>query len=279
MKTKFNICLAELPNYNHTDAFLEIVDLLQFALRDLGHEVKVSKNGIDSKSRNILIGIHLMNPAVAKQIPADTIILNTEQLGSAFGNWNQKIVNWFSHDFTLWDYSDKNVEYLKQFGVKTVKKLQLGFQKELCRIKPKSDKDVDVLFYGSVNEQRKKILDDLRSHGLHVKTLFGVYGAERDEWISRSKLVLNHHFHKAQIFEIVRVFYLMTNGIPTLVEVNPDSQMDQAYQDGLLCSPYEKLVDAAISVLGDETELDQLGARAKETIQRLPQKDLLQEIL
>lgn len=279
MKTKFNICLPELPNYVHTGAFLELVDLIHFALRDLGHEVKTSRNGIESKARNILVGVHMLDPSIAKNLPADTIILNTEQLGNALGDWNQRIVEWFSHDLTLWDYSEKNVGYLKEFGVQQVKRLQLGFQPELCRIPSQPEKDVDILFYGCINDRRKKILQDLVAQGLRVKALFGVYGAERDAWIARSKLVLNHHFHEAQIFEVVRVFYLMTNGVPTLTEVNPGTQIDSFYQDGLLCRPYEGLVDGAVSVLQDESELARIGNLAKETISLRRQKDLLEEIL
>ncbi|WP_244940799.1 MULTISPECIES: glycosyltransferase family protein [Leisingera] len=279
MTQKYSICLVEPQNYVHSGAFYEIADVLLYALRDLGHEAALRKNGIDPSARNIVIGVHLLNPAMAAQMPPGTTILNTEQLGATPGSWNQNILQWFSHDFTLWDYSDANVGYLKDFGVKRVEKLQLGFQKELCRIPQQDEHDVDVLFYGCINQRRKHVLEDLISRGLRVKVLSGIYGAARDAWIARSRIVLNLHYYDTQIFEIVRTFYLMTNGVPVAAEVNPTTRIDDCYREGLLCSPYENLAESIAAVLQDEARLARLGIKAKETIERHPQAVLLREIL
>lgn len=279
MTQKYNICLAEPQNYIHSGAFYEIADLLLYALRELGYEAALKKNGIDPAARNILIGVHLLSPSMAAQMPSDTIVLNTEQLGGTPASWNQNILEWFSRGFTLWDYSEANVGYLKAFGVKRVEKLQLGYQKELCRITPQKVQDVDVLFYGCINPRRQTVLSDLEARGLRVKTLFGVYGAERDAWIARSRIVLNLHYYETQIFEIVRAFYLMTNGVPTAAEVNPTTRIDDCYRDGLLCLPYDGLAAGIAEVLLDETRLARIGEKGKETIERYPQAQLLREIL
>ena len=41
------------------------------------------------------------------------------------------------------------------------KLFNIGYQKELNRIKPSTGKDIDVLFYGSINPRRKYIIDKL----------------------------------------------------------------------------------------------------------------------
>ena len=279
MKKKYNISLVVPENFVHVGAFYEIIDLLMCSLHELGFEVGFKKNGIDPEACNILIGVHMLDPALASQMPPGTIILNTEQLGGTYEHWNEKILAWFSQDFTLWDYSDANVTYLKDFGAKRVEKLQLGFQPELCRIEPQAEKDIDVLFYGSTNPRREAVLEDLAARGLRVKTLYGTYGHHRDDWIARSRIVLNHHFYDTQIFEIVRAFYLMTNGIPFAAEVNPTTRIDDVYRDGLLSFPYEGLAEGIADVLQDEARLAQAGVQAKETISRYPQAQLLREIL
>ncbi|MBY6065503.1 glycosyltransferase family 1 protein [Leisingera aquaemixtae] len=279
MTQKFNICLIEPQNYVHSGAFYEIADLLLYALRDLGFEAVSTRNRIDPAARNIVIGIHLLNPSFAKQMPPGTIILNTEQLGAVFGDWNKRILEWFSQDFTLWDYSEANVAHLRDFGVKRVEKLQLGYQKELCRITRRENPDVDVLFYGCINPRRKAVLADLEARGLRVKALFGVYGQDRDAWIARSRIVLNLHYYETQIFEIVRTFYLMTNGVPIAAEVNPGTRIDDCYRDGMLPLPYSQLAAGIDDALKDEAGLAQLGAQAKETIASLPQAGLLREII
>ena len=40
---------------------------------------------------------------------------------------------------------------------------------------------------------------------------YGVYGAERDRLIARSRLVLNVHYFPTHIFEMIRVSYLLAN--------------------------------------------------------------------
>ena len=53
------------------------------------------------------------------------------------------------------------------------------------------NKDIDVLFYGSINPRRKYIIDKLIENKIKVKTLFGVYEKERDIgiiWCARTCL-------------------------------------------------------------------------------------------
>jgi hypothetical protein len=78
---------------------------------------------------------------------------------------------------------------------------------ELSRIKIKVVKDIDVLFYGLINDRIAKILGDYKCSGLNIHTSFGIYEKDRDDLIARSKLVLNLHYYDSEIFEVVRVFY------------------------------------------------------------------------
>jgi hypothetical protein len=279
MPEVFNVCLIQPDGYIHSGAFFEIADLIVLGLRELGFKAALRRNAIDPDARNILIGIHLLDPSFADGLPPDTIILNTEQLGGSPEAWNKNILEWFSKGFTLWDYSDANVGYLRSFGVEDVRKFQIGFQKELCRIDKQKEKDVDVLFYGSLNQRRRIVLADLQSRGLQVKVLNGVYGRDRDDWIGRSRIVLNHHYYETQIFEIVRAFYLMTNGVPVAAEVNPETQIDDRYRDGLLCLPYAELAGGIAEILKDGQELEQLGTRGKATIGKHPQAEILRELI
>ena len=172
--TRFNICLVKPDNYIHSYAFLELGELLYFSLKELGHEVSFGFNNMEPSATNILIGCHLLDPSFIAQIPASTIILNTEQIYSDTGAWNEAVFPW-AKQFQVWDYSPRNIEKFKELGIDGVKLLKIGYQKELARLKLSSQaKDIDVLFYGSVNERRKAILDALEAKGLKVKVLFGV---------------------------------------------------------------------------------------------------------
>jgi hypothetical protein len=274
---QLNICLVKPDNYIHSYAFLELGELLYFSLKELGHEVSFGFNNIEPSAINILIGCHLLDPSLIAQIPSSTIILNTEQVYGET-DWNKPIFAWAKH-FQIWDYSPKNIEKLNQLGIDRTKLLRIGFQKELVRLDLSGPKDVDVLFYGSVNERRKAIIDGLEAKGLKVKVLFGVYGKDRDEWIERSKVVLNHHYYESQIFEIVRVFYLLTNSVAVIGEVNDTTSIDSIYQEGIYASRYEDLISNCVELVSNQALRDQIQAKALRAISQYPQTLFTQEVL
>jgi hypothetical protein len=142
-----------------------------------------------------------------------------------------------------------------------------------------TNKDIDVLFYGSINERRAEIINELIKTGLRVKTLFGVYGKERDEWIGRSQLVLNHHFYNSHIFEIVRVFYLLSNSIAVVGEVNDSTSIDSLYKDGIYASKYEDLVDSCLNLIQDDSLKQKIQIDAFNSISKYQQKFFTQQIL
>lgn len=280
IRKSFNICIVRPEGYVHSMAFLGIADLLTYSLREIGFEAETNFHYIDSSKINIIIGIHLLDSSYAKQIPSTSIIVNTEQLGSTPEYWNNNILNWFQSGLELWDYSDTNINYLKQFGVKKIKKMNFGYQKELMMVPKTEERDIDLLFYGCVNDRRKLIIDKLIEHqDLKITTLFGVYGKDLDPWIARSKVVLNIHFYETQIFEVVRVFYLLTNSIAVVGEVNDATIIDKRFRDGIVGVPYDKLVESAIDLVKDENKLRRQREIALESIVKYPQIEFTKSLI
>ena len=216
--------------------------------------------------------------------PKETIIFNTEQLEglSELSDhrkyWSERISE-FGKRFEMWDYSRRNIETLNKMGVNNIKLVEIGFQKELATINHSMKKDVDVLFYGIINERRKKILDDLEKKDIKVKVLDSVWGKERDMWISRSRIVLNMHYYDAKIFEVARCFYLMTNSVAIVSEVSDDTYIDSKYRDGIIGVTYEKLVNKCYEILKDEEELKMLREQAFRTISSYPQSEIMRKII
>lgn len=274
----FNICLIKPDNYIHSYAFLELGELIYFSLKELGHEVTINFNKIEPSYKNVLIGCHLLDTKFMSNIPGSSVILNTEQVYSATNSWNKAIFPW-AHNFEMWDYSKKNIEKFSDAGINNVKHFKIGFQKELVRLQESKNKDVDILFYGCINDRRKVILDKLEAAGLKVKTLFGVYGKERDEWVERSKLVLNLHFYDSQIFEIIRVFYLMTNSVAVVGEVNETTSIDTMCINGIYPAQYNDLIGACLEIINNENLIQDIQLAALKSISAFPQKIFTQEII
>jgi len=275
----YAVSIIKPPDYVHAGAFTELAELVFYGLKNNGYGVQLNYNLIDPQARNIIIGVHLLDPGLASQIPGDSIILNTEQLSAVDSDWNANILKWFSAGFELWDYSSSNIAYLKLAGISNVKKLGIGYASELRRIPMQSAKDVDVLFYGSVTERRQNILDALANNGLTVKHLFGVYGEERDAWIARSKVVLNLHHFDSKIFEVVRVFYLLANSVAVAGEVGPDTHIDEEYRDNIAHAPYDGLVDLVTNLVRDPLLRAHWQEKGFAGISRYPQSQYIKELL
>lgn len=275
---KFNICVIKPINYIHSEAFIELAELIKYSLQDLGHEAEINVNQTFLDARNILIGIHLLDPKHIKQTPKTSIILNTEQIYSDTTTWNKNIFEWVKN-FETWDYSERNILKLRELGVENPKHLRIGFHPKLARLKKATVQDIDVLFYGSMSDRRQKIIDALVATGMNVKAVFGVYSGERDELISRAKVVLNLHNYDSQIFEIVRVFYLVTNRKAVVCEVGANTSIDSCYATAIYASPYDDLVTSCKKLVADDHLRAELETAALETIRKMPQHSLIAPLI
>ena len=241
-----------------------------YGLRDLGFEAGINFNRTFPGAVNIIIGVHLLPPNLISKVPVRCIVLNTEQIFSDTTPWMSNIFEW-AKKFPVWDYSVRNIEKWNNLGFSDVSLLRLGYHSLLDRIPKDKNKDIDVLFYGSVGGRRKVVLDGLAEKGVNLKSVFGVYGPTRDELISRSKIIINIHHYESKIFEVVRVFYLMTNAKAVVSEVDELTHIDDSYVGGIKAAKYDFLVDACLELLANDKRRIEQEDLAYETIKKMPQ--------
>lgn len=275
---KFNICIVRPPAYRWSSVFFELAELIAFSLQDNGYLTQVTENHLAPTGMNLIIGCHLMDVSVTPQIPSDTIILNTEQLGVGLDIWNQRILH-FVQRFASWDYSADNIVKFKKLGIAEPKWLKFGYHPKLNRITSTTDKDIDVLFYGNLNEPRLQILNEIERRGARVAKLFGVFGTERDAYIARSKLVLNLHQHQTKVFEIVRVHYLMNNSKAIVSQCDADTKIDPNYMDGLLLADYDSLVDKCLAAIESAPLLQACEQRSLATLKQFDAVSIIGEMV
>ena len=157
--------------------------------------------------------------------------------------WLTKEYRSLLESFQVWDYSKKNISYLKTLNLKYKPiYFPLGFNDKLERIEKKDFEDIDVLFYGSNCSRRSKVLNELKSAGLNVRNLFGCYGHERDNYIARSKIILNIHYYPTNIFEMARAFYLLSNKKAIVSELSSNSEVPGYIESSICFAKYDDLV-------------------------------------
>jgi hypothetical protein len=264
---KFTIGILKRATYIHAQCFDDFAKALAAALRVLGHEtVEFDASTGRPLGRLIAFGINNAIPieGLDSSLPDDTIVFNTEQMTAFGGDVNKQMLNlerWKQH--TILDYSRVNAESLRAAGAERVVHCPLGYIPSMQVIEPNAAKeDIDVLFYGSVNPRRAVILEALDRAGLKVVRLFGVYGAERDAVIARSKVVLNLHHYDKPIFEIFRCSHLFANRRCVVSEDGGvDEELEAFARTATSYASREALIDRCKTLVENKDLRDAQAAR------------------
>lgn len=232
----YSIYIVSPPNYPHSAAFQEVAEGLKEGFAELGHVAPIVTDHKQIQGRPVVLGANLL-PTAGVRIPDDAILFNLEQ---AHSNWMTDKYVHILQNHEVWDYSQQNINALKEFGV-TAKLCPIGYEPCLTCIAPQEE-DIDVLFYGSVFGRRAEILRSFETAGLSTKLLFGVYGIERDSWIARSKIILNLHAYEDSPLEVVRLSYLWANKRFVISEKFKDQEICRDVVLSTVYAPTEQLL-------------------------------------
>jgi hypothetical protein len=258
---EYAVWIVSSDGYIHSECFREVAETIQYGLRSLGHAARITTKPV-AGARHIVLGWHNIS-IFGLECPPMSIIYNLEQLeDNHLFDVNDHVD--FLRRHIVWDYSKENSSILMKYGVRVSAILPICYYPGLKRIENSNEKDIDVLFIGSINERRKRIINDLKKLGLNSYFAFGVYESERDNLISRSKILLNMHSYKAQILEQVRISYYLANSIAVLSEYSNDFKTDREWSEGVRFCDYEAMVDAAARLCKDDAERLALAARGFE---------------
>ena len=135
------------------------------------------------------------------------------------------------------------------------------------------------LLLSPLTKRRNKLLIQLTEAGLKVKPLFGVYGAQRDEYISRAKIVLNCHHYDTKNFEIVRVHYLLNNAVTVISEINPETQIEPFWKDAIFGVTYDEITQVCVNLAKNELERTKISELAFSKFEKRPQKDFTAKLI
>jgi Macrocin-O-methyltransferase (TylF) len=271
---KYLVTVIKPEGYAHSECLREVAETLQFGLRSLGHTAQILDNLVDPQATNIILGAHLLEPHEERLLPPGSIIYNLEQLGAARLSDNYYAL---AKRYQIWDYSPFNIERWNQIDCISLPRLvELGYVPELRRIASCPEQDIDVLFYGSMNDHRLSVLRKLRDVGIKVNVAFGVYGRERDDLIARSKIVLNIHCYETQLFEAVRVSYLLANSKAVVTEPSPDIGH---YSDAVAVFSADDIVAGCLDLLKDDAKRKALEIRGFEHFSQRSAAQILDKVL
>lgn len=273
---QFAIAIVSPPGYLYSEAFREMAETLHYALGALGHDSLLTDRLDCDDRQTIVLGSNLL-AHYGLEPPHDAILCNFEQVYEG-SPWMTPALLALFRRHRVWDYSQTNIERLAAWQVDRLTHVPVGYVPELTRIASVPE-DIDVLFYGSRSPRRQAVLDALRARGFRIEYPFGVYGAARDALIARSKIVLNMHLYEANVFEIVRVSYLLANRRVVVSEPGANPAEDGDLGAGIAFAAYDDLVDRCTELLGDDGARRDLGQRGYQVFSARSQAAILREVL
>lgn len=216
----------------------------------LGYHVKIlytltTQDCYNSTESDIYIIIH--NDAKHDLLPKKFIVFQIEQTTSPW--FTESYLRMLSKSWMVWDFSLKNIEKYKQivhkekifFNPMPFLPINIGNNHKI---------EYDLFFYGVANVRREKILNALGKK-YNLKIGFRIYGKDRDEYIQKSKIILNLHYYPDPALETCRINEIL-NYDKIIISEYP------SHQDSYNIELYKNLVVFVDEIKHDLSNLDLL---------------------
>lgn len=230
----------ELYIYNPHYIFDHIFDNLSFVLtkNKISH---IITNEIDYKDERKL-WISIWNDENIK-LPKNYIVFNTEPLKREY--WLDILKKRILNSKFCIDYSYTHSLFFDEWGFSNYKIIPYGYceNNEVIYNKYKTtdgdeEKDIDILFYGCLQERRRIYLDELKTFAaehnfnLVIRDNNLYHYDEKCKIISRSKIVLSiAHRENLNTNDMFRLSFLASNKIFFLTEKLGDSKFEDSVDD------------------------------------------------
>jgi hypothetical protein len=241
-------------------ALQEIAETVHYGLLSLGHDCVLTRRWLSDR-RLVLLGTTSI-PLLGVTPPPGTILYHLEHVHPGSPFVTPKMVA-ILRQYPVCDFSQSNVERFAKLGVRA-RWLPVGYVPELTRIAPAPEEDVDVLFYGTMTDRRRVVLDGIAARGLRVQVCSGLYGPARDALIARSKVVVNiHGMDQNTVFESVRVFYPLAN---KRAVVSERGDGHEGFAGAVAFAEYGELADRCADLVADERARAALAQRGFEVV-------------
>jgi hypothetical protein len=269
------IWIVSPEGFHYHHAFDEVAQALEEAFSELGGSAPITRSPAGWQGRApIVYGGNLLQDIGNPVLPESSVIINLEPVVPGSLWLNQEYLDVLRRHPVL-DYSPRNRDALRRVGIEHAGLLEIGYSPTLTRIAP-AEKDIDVLFYGYLSERRLQALRTVAATGLRVVAVHDTYGAERDAVIARARIVLNIHHDERNVFEIVRVSYLLANRICVVSEGQPDDPDVEWLAGGVEFVPIERLADRCVELIEDPARREAVAQAGFERFSSRRQSLLLQ---
>jgi hypothetical protein len=203
------------------------------------------------------------------------IVYNFEQIGAPATIPIRQTYFRIMRKAFVWDYSAAHLHTLRAAGIEHVAHVPLGDAEEWLYVddatrdatRPVIEEDVDILFYGALQDRRTRIIDELRTRNINVRFPNGDEESRdigRQRLIARAKLLLNIGGYDAMnTLEMVRIAPWLAMGKAVVTELRADTIWDRSLAGAFAGVPYQSIVETCVTLLANPEQRRALGINAK----------------
>ncbi|MEO0236640.1 MAG: glycosyltransferase [candidate division WOR-3 bacterium] len=240
--------------------FYDIVQGLVECLNHHGIKVEVTNQIKDDTHLDLYI-IFGMNDFVGQKIPDHYIVYQLEQTtGNNESKWfTDRYITYLKNACAVWDYSLINYQNLKKLGIERIYYFPLQYMRAIDQKTDTigTEPKYDILFYGSLNQRRQSIIDQLKNHGFNALIKTHLWNQERLDTLRQVKIILNIHFFEQSILETARLSYLLSNDLFVVSECSCDPILDHWHAPYVTLINRDQLVDQCKTILSRFSEFKQ----------------------
>ncbi len=280
MPRKYHLSLfkPDHPRFRIMDSHREVLDSLLWGFQACGVDCTAGINTFDHQRTNIVFGwIIAAQMGALADLPDDTILYNFEQFSEK--QIADTPMAMLARRFQIWDYSAANLPRWLACAPRFAPfHAPVCYAPVLSRIAP-AEPDIDALFIGSIGPSRQARLAEIA--GLvtrpSVVSICNVWGGARDDFIGRSRLLLNvwEDQPHLRIFEEVRVSYYLANRKLVVCEAVPGQHIADDMREHLVLAPRAELAATCERLLADPAEQTRRAAQGFEMFRQRDVRDLL----
>jgi len=269
-----NTVLREIPTYTITGQIMLYIFSEEPAFEDITLSILkafisqgVSLRRIQSLDKvhpdDDLVIILGLNTLKVSTLPKNYIAYQLEQ--TAIDNSRP----WFSDEYIkrlvgareVWDYSLQNIVNIKSklasqsIRCPSFRYVPITYLPLFDKGDETVEKEIDVLFYGSTNARRERMMMGLKKAGLRVHFAgYNLWGPKRIELVNKSRIVLNIHYYEDPILEATRLAPLVSQGAYVVSEPSVDRALDKFWSRYVEFVEYDSIVERCQNLIASDRQ-------------------------
>ena len=205
---------------------LNIAQDLAEELKRLNFTVVITNNILPTDKLHIILFSFIL-----PQLPKNYILYQLEQINKS-KYITDKLYTDIANSLVTIDYSKENISKYKN-NKENISFQMMPIQNKIIEYVP--EYSYDVMFFGSMNERRQKILDYLSKQNITIASTNNIFGDNLNFHLKKAKIILNLHYYDnalletARLNEILKFNTLIISENSNLMKDNQDFYKDDIF--------------------------------------------------